>query len=297
MKLKVAILGTGNIGTDLLVKVLRSPLLQCRMFAGRNLASPGMTKASHLNVPVSAKGLESILALRGEVSLVFDATSAEDHLRHAPLFEKAGIVAVDLTPAKVGQMCVPAVNLERCLELPNVNMITCGGQASIPLAHAIAEANEDVAYIETVSSIASRSAGPATRINLDEYLGTTEMGLSLFAECPHTKAILNLNPAQPCVHMQTTVMAKVRRPNLERTRECVAKMVATIRGYVPGYQVVVDPIWENGRLITMVRVDGLGDYLPRYAGNLDIINCAAVAFAEAYANRRFSVATCKSLSP
>jgi acetaldehyde dehydrogenase (acetylating) len=297
MKLKVAILGTGNIGTDLLIKVLRSPLLQCRIFAGRNLASPGMTKASHLNVPVSAKGLESILALRGEVSLVFDATSAEDHLRHAPLFEKAGIVAVDLTPAKVGQMCVPAVNLERCLELPNVNMITCGGQASIPLAHAIAEANEDVAYIETVSSIASRSAGPATRINLDEYLGTTEMGLSLFAECPHTKAILNLNPAQPCVHMQTTVMAKVRRPNLERTRECVAKMVTTIRGYVPGYQVVVDPIWENGRLITMVRVDGLGDYLPRYAGNLDIINCAAVAFAEAYANRRFSIATCKSISP
>lgn len=287
-KLPIVILGTGNIGTDLLLKVMRSPVLECRLFAGRNLASPGMTKASMLNVPVSAKGLESILDLKNEISLVFDATSAEDHLRHAPLFEKAGIVAVDLTPAKVGQMCVPAVNLDQCLHLTNVNMITCGGQASIPLAHAISEANEGVEYIETVSSIASRSAGPATRINLDEYLYTTEKGLSLFGRCSHTKAILNLNPAQPCVHMQTTVMAKIAQPNLERTREKVAEMVALIKNYVPGYQLILEPIVESGRLITMVRVDGVGDYLPKYAGNLDIINCAAIAFAEAYARRRSS---------
>ena len=265
---------------------MRSPVLECRLFAGRNLASPGMTKASMFNVPVSAKGVESILDLKNEISLVFDATSAEDHIKHAPLFEKAGIVAVDLTPAKIGQMCVPAVNLEECLNLPNVNMITCGGQASIPLAYAISQVNEGVEYIETVSSIASRSAGPATRINLDEYLDTTETGLSVFARCAHTKAILNLNPAQPCVHMQTTVMAKISRPNLEKTRKRVVEMVGLIKQYVPGYQLILEPIVESGRLVTMVRVDGLGDYLPKYAGNLDIINCAAVAFAEAYARRR-----------
>ena len=284
-KLAVAILGTGNIGTDLLLKILRSPVLECRLFSGRNLASPGMTKASMLNVPVSAKGLESILDLKNEISLVFDATSAEDHIKHAPLFEKAGILAVDLTPAKVGKMCVPAVNLEQCLNLPNVNMVTCGGQASIPLAYAISQANDQVHYIETVSSIASRSAGPATRINLDEYLYTTENGLASFAACQHTKAILNLNPAQPCVHMQTTVMAKITEPNLARTQKKVSEMVALIKKYVPGYHLLIDPVVESGRLITMVRVDGLGEYLPKYAGNLDIINCAAIAFAEAYARR------------
>ena len=284
-KTRVAILGTGNIGTDLLLKILRSPVLECRLFSGRNLASLGMTKASMLNVPVSAKGLESILDLKNEISLVFDATSAEDHIKHAPLFEKAGIVAVDLTPAKVGKMCVPAVNLEECLNLPNVNMVTCGGQASIPLAYAISQANDQVHYIETVSSIASRSAGPATRINLDEYLYTTENGLASFAACQHTKAILNLNPAQPCVHMQTTVMAKITEPNIDRTQKKVSEMVALIKKYVPGYHLLIDPVVESGRLITMVRVDGLGDYLPKYAGNLDIINCAAIAFAEAYARR------------
>lgn len=282
-KLPVAILGTGNIGTDLLLKVLRSPILECRLFAGRNLSSPGMTKASLLNVPVSAKGIDSIRALQGQVELVFDATSAEDHLKHAPLFEKMGVVAVDLTPAKVGRMCVPAVNLDECLDQPNVNMITCGGQASIPLAWAVAQANTGVEYIETVSSIASRSAGPATRINLDEYLLTTETGLQTFAGCPRTKAILNLNPAQPCIHMQTTVMAKIKTPDLVRTREKVEAMVAVIRKYVPGYQLILPPMLEGGRLVMMVRVDGLGDYLPRYAGNLDIINCAAIAFAEARA--------------
>lgn len=284
-KLPVAILGTGNIGTDLLIKVLRSPDLKCVLFAGRNLASPGMTKASLLGVPVSAKGLQGILDLKDEIALVFDATSAEDHYKHAPIFEKLGIKAVDLTPAKVGRMCVPAVNLEECLDLPNVNMITCGGQASIPLAYAISRANPQVEYIETISSIASRSAGPATRINLDEYLDTTENGLQFFSSCARTKAILNLNPAQPCVHMQTTVMAKISNPDLQGTRERVAEMVEMIKQYVPGYQLLLDPVVESGRLVTMVRVDGLGDYLPKFAGNLDIINCAAIAYAEACANR------------
>jgi acetaldehyde dehydrogenase len=268
------------------VKALRSPVLECRLFAGRNLTSPGMTKASLLGVPVSAKGFQGIIDQKDAISLVFDATSALDHLKHAPVLKELGIVAVDLTPAKVGRMCVPAVNLDECLGEPNVNMITCGGQASIPLAHAIRSANSGVEYLEAVSSIASRSAGPATRINLDEYLQTTEHGLQFFGACPRTKAILNLNPAQPCVHMQTTVMAKIAQPDLARTRAAVTDMAARIKAYVPGYQLILEPILENGRLVTMVRVDGLGDYLPRYAGNLDIINCAAIAFAEAYARRR-----------
>ncbi|HTL67917.1 MAG TPA: acetaldehyde dehydrogenase (acetylating) [Lacunisphaera sp.] len=285
-KLNVAILGTGNIGTDLLIKVLRSEWLNCRLFAGRNLSSPGMTKGSLLNVPVSARGIDGILDLKGDVALVFDATSAEDHVRHAPRLRAAGLIAVDLTPAKVGRLCVPAVNLADCIDEPNVNMVTCGGQASIPLAQAITRVNPGITYLESVSSIASRSAGAATRINLDEYLMTTEHGLHEFTGCPRTKAILNLNPAQPCVHMQTTVMARIASPDLARTRAAVAAMVEAIRRYVPGYQLILEPMTENGRLVAMVRVEGLGDYLPRYAGNLDIINCAAIAFAEAVARRR-----------
>ena len=287
-KLPVAILGTGNIGTDLLIKVLRSPFLECRLFAGRNLASPGMSKANTLNIPVSAKGVESIMERKQEISLVFDATNAEDHIKHAPMFEKAGMIAVDLTPAKVGKMCVPAVNLEECLQLPNVNMVTCGGQAAIPLAYAISQANPGIEYMETVSSISSRSAGAATRINLDEYLYTTETGLGFFSKCGRTKAILNLNPAQPCVHMQTTVMAKIASPNIDKTRLLVSEMVTLIRQYVPGYHLILPPVMESGRLVTIVRVDGLGDYLPKYAGNLDIINCAAIAFAEACSRSRSS---------
>lgn len=284
-KLPVAILGTGNIGTDLLIKVMRSETLECVLFAGRNLSSPGMTKASLLGVSVSAKGLKGIVDMADEISLIFDATSAADHMEHAAVFKKLGIRAVDLTPAKVGRMCVPAVNLDECLDLPNVNMITCGGQASIPLACAIATANPQVEYIETISTIASRSAGPATRINLDEYLLTTENGLSAFSNCKRTKAILNLNPAQPCVHMQTTVMAKVENPDIEATRERVSEMAERIRHYVPGYRLIIEPVVESGRIVTMVGVDGLGDHLPKFAGNLDIINCAAIAYAEACANR------------
>jgi acetaldehyde dehydrogenase (acetylating) len=284
-KLPVAILGTGNIGTDLLVKVMRSEVLECVLFAGRNLSSPGMTKANLLGVPVSAKGLRGITDASSDISLVFDATSATDHMEHAKIFADLGIRAVDLTPAKVGRMCVPAVNLEECLDVPNVNMITCGGQASIPLACAIAAANTEVQYMETTSSIASRSAGPATRINLDEYLITTEIGLGVFSSCKQTKAILNLNPAEPCVHMQTTVMAKIVNPDLEATQTKVIEMVNQIKAYVPGYRLIMEPIIENGRLVTIVGVDGLGDHLPKYAGNLDIINCAAIAYAEAYAER------------
>jgi len=282
-KLKVAIIGSGNIGTDLLIKVLRSPLLECKAFIGRNLSSAGMVKASSLGVTVSAEGIDYILKNPDCCDLVFDATSAKSHLEHAPILKKLNKLAIDLTPAKIGLMSVPSVNLTDSLAESNINMITCGGQASIPVAYAIGQTQTDVEYIEVVSSIASRSAGPATRQNLDEYIKTTEDGLKEFSGAKRTKAILNLNPAEPCVDMQATIFAKVKNPDIPKLSEVLLGLVAKIREYVPGYEIILGPIVENDRIVVMARVRGLGDYLPAYAGNLDIINCAAIAMAEEYA--------------
>ena len=286
VKLKVAILGSGNIGTDLLIKVLRSPHLEASIFIGRNLASPGMIKAHSLGVPISDQSIDAIIQDPDCCDLVFDATSASDAKRHWEILERLGKVVIDLTPAKVGEMCVPAVNLSAALEHPNLNMVTCGGQASIPIAHLIGQTQRDVEYVETVSSIASRSAGPATRINIDEYVETTERAIQAFSGARSAKAILILNPAQPCIDMQTTVFATVGSPDIGRLRAAVDVMVRDIQKYVPGYQMVVEPTLEDGRIIVTVKVQGLGDYLPRYAGNLDIINCAAIAAAEEFAQGR-----------
>lgn len=282
-KLRVAILGSGNIGSDLLSKVMRSELLECTLFIGRNMSSKGMVRAAKLGVPVSDQSIDAIVQNPDVCDLVFDATSALSHVRHAAILAEIEMAVIDLTPSNLGRMCVPAVNLEECLAEPNVNMVTCGGQASIPLAHVIGAVCEDVRYIEVVSQIASRSAGPATRVNIDEYIGTTERGIRQFADVPHTKAILNLNPANPPVNMQVTVLALVGEPNLEELTPAVEAMVERIRAYVPGYGLIVPPTIENGRLVMMVGVRGRGDYLPAYAGNLDIINCAAVAVAEGHA--------------
>lgn len=285
-KLKVAVLGSGLIGTDLLVKILRSKFLECSVFIGRNLQSQGMAKAASLGVRVSDLSIGEIIKNPDCCELVFDATSAQSHKAHAPVLEKLGKIAIDLTPAGVGHMCVPAVNLDECVNYKNVNMITCGGQASIPLAYVIGQVYPNIEYIEVVSTIASRSAGPATRINLDEYVETTEKGLKFFSRAQKTKAILILNPAQPCINMQTTVIAKMANPDLEKIKSGIEKMVKKIQDYVPGYQLVVPPTVENNRVIIMIRAQGLGDYLPCYSGNLDIINCAAIATAEKYARAK-----------
>ena len=282
-KLKVAIIGSGNIGTDLLIKVLRSPYLECGAFIGRNLSSSGMVKALSLGVTVSAEGIDYIVKNPGCCDLVFDATSAKSHHDHAPTLKKLNKRVIDLTPAKIGLMSVPSVNLADSLVESNVNMVTCGGQASIPVAYAIGQTQTEVDYIEVVSSIASRSAGPATRQNLDEYIKTTEDGLKEFSGAKRTKAILNLNPAEPCVDMQTTIFAKVKDPDIAKLTEVLSGLVEKIQEYVPGYEIILGPIVENDRIVVMARVRGLGDYLPAYAGNLDIINCAAVAMAEEYA--------------
>jgi acetaldehyde dehydrogenase (acetylating) len=283
-KLKVAIIGSGNIGTDLLIKVMRSPYLECGVFISRNLSSAGMLKALSFGIPVSAEGIDYIVNNPDCCDLVFDATSAKSHLEHAPILRKLNKHVIDLTPAKIGLMSVPSVNLAESLTEFNVNMVTCGGQASIPVAYAIGQTQTDVEYIEVVSSIASRSAGPATRQNIDEYIKTTEDGLREFSGAARTKAILNLNPAEPCVDMQTTIFAKVKNPDIPKLSEVLLRQVENIRKYVPGYEIILGPILENGRIVVMARVRGRGDYLPAYAGNLDIINCAAITLAEGYAS-------------
>jgi acetaldehyde dehydrogenase (acetylating) len=282
-KLKVAILGSGNIGTDLLIKIQRSEYLECTLFIGRNLSSPGMTKAISLGIRVSDQSINAIMADPDCCDLVFDATSAKDAQYHWDILKQLGKIVVDMTPAKLGGLCIPAVNLTDSIEQQNVNMVTCGGQASIPIAYLIGKIHPEVEYIEVVSSIASRSAGPGTRLNLDEYIETTEEGIKLFSGAKKAKAILNLNPANPCIDMQTTIFAKVKNPNIEALTAEVTNMVKKINEYVPGYQLLVSPLYENNRIVVMVKAQGLGDYLPKYAGNLDIINCAAIAVAEEYA--------------
>jgi acetaldehyde dehydrogenase (acetylating) len=291
-KMRVAILGTGNIGTDLLVKVMRSGALECTLFAGRNLQSDGMRKASQLGAPISDRGLAAVTEQADSIDIVFDATSAAAHTQHWPVLATLGMTVIDMTPAKAGEFCVPAINTNQILNCGarNINMITCGGQAAVPIANAIAAVQENIDYIEVASSIASLSAGPATRANLDEYIDTTEQSLLRFGRAKQAKAILILNPAHPPIDMQTTIYAKIDNPDIAAIRASVDEMMNRITQYVPGYQLIVPPTVDGGKVMTTVKVLGNGDYLPRYAGNLDIINCAAIGIAEGIA-RKYSERT------
>lgn len=285
-KLKVGIIGSGNIGSDLMMKIIRSDYLECTIFAGRNFNSDGMKHAISLGITVSDLGIKAIVNNPDMCDLVFDCTSAQAHVVHWAILEKLGKMVIDMTPAKLGALCVPAINAEKCVQdelVNNINMISCGAQASIPIATAIAEVTDGIEYIETVSSISSRSAGPATRLNLDEYIDATEKGLQIFTGISNTKAILILNPANPPINMQATVYVKAKNPDLVKIKESVDKMLLVIQKYVPKYELLVPPSFENGRIIVTVKVRGAGDYLPSYAGNLDIINCAAIDVAEKHA--------------
>ncbi|WP_336636198.1 acetaldehyde dehydrogenase (acetylating) [Lysinibacillus fusiformis] len=284
-KIKVAIIGSGKIGTDLLVKTIRSKYLECSLFVGRNINSEGIKKAIDLGVNVSDQSINALIDNPNEFDIVFDATSAEDHKYHASILKEMNKFVIDMTPAKIGTMCIPSVNLNEALSENNVNMVTCGGQASIPIAYAIGKSHSNVDYIEVISSISSKSAGAATRLNLDEYIETTELGLKQFSNAKRTKALLNLNPVEPCIDMQTTIFAKVQNPNIEKLNEELCELITNITRYVPGYNIIVPPMIENEKIVVMVKVKGLGDYLPEYAGNLDIINCAGIAIAEEYAKK------------
>lgn len=282
-KMKVGILGTGNIGMDLLYKLVRSPWLTCSIFAGHNPDSRGMEMAKKMGVPTTFKSIQYIEDHPDCCDLVFDATSAQVHLYHAPILKKLKKYTIDLTPAHVGPFCIPAINLQSAMETDNVNMITCGGQATVPLAHAIAEAQPDVKYIEIAATIASKSAGPGTRANIDEFTQTTSDALAQFSKVEHTKAIIVLNPAEPPITMRNTIYALIDDPDMDLIRDKINRTAERIRRYVPGYNIVLPPTFKNGRLTASVEVVGSGDYLPKYAGNLDIITCAAVNVAEAYA--------------
>lgn len=284
-RMKVAILGSGNIGSDLLSKVLKSSLLECGLFIGRNEKSRGLQRARELGVNVSFAGIQAIINDPDICDLVFDATSAIEHIKHDAILRQIGKQVIDMTPARVGKMVIPAINLEEAFCEKNINMVSCGGQAATPLAYAVAQTHPQVDYLEVVSSISSFSAGPATRSNLDEYISTTENALQFFTGCSRVKTILILNPALPPIEMQTTISAIVPEANLDRLVPVVDKLVSKIQRYVPGYQLLVPPLYEHNRIVMMVKVTGSGDYLPPYAGNLDIINCAAIAAAEAYAKK------------
>jgi len=281
-KLKVGIIGTGNIGADLMIKIGRSQYLECTLFSGRNLSSKGMQKAISMGVPVSDKGIDAIINQPNCCDLVFDATSASSHFIHAPILKSLGKIVIDLTPAKIGLLTIPAVNLQEALINDNLNMITCGGQATIPIAYAIGQIQPNIEYIELVSTIASKSAGPGTRANIDEYIETTEKALRHFSGCENVKVILNMNPANPPIDMNTTIYIKTQFDNMMNIEKAVLEMVEKIKTYVPGYNLAMGPIYNNGILILTIRVQGLGDYLPKYAGNLDIINSAAIAVAEEF---------------
>lgn len=294
-KIRAVVLGSGNIGADLMLKLKRSETLECTALVGRSLSSAGLARAVEEGIAVSPDGINFLQANAADYDIVFDATSAGAHYIHAPILENLGKFCIDLTPARVGPLCVPVVNLDDGLSGMNVNMVTCGGQASAPIAYALGQTQTDIDYVEVVSSIASRSAGPGTRQNLDEYIHTTEAALKSFSGARRSKAILNLNPATPCINMQTTVFAKVANPDIEALQIELDRIVAEVRRYVPGYEVLVGPKVDNGRIVVMVRVIGLGDYLPAYAGNLDIINCAAIAVAEGYAAQRLETAPVSKL--
>jgi acetaldehyde dehydrogenase (acetylating) len=274
--IKAGIIGTGNIGTDLLLKILKTNFIVPVIFAGRRMESDGIRIAIERNVQVTDKGIQYFIDNPKCCDVVYDCTSAADAIIHASIFAEQGIKVIDLTPAKVGPLCVPSINSSIILNEDNVNMITCGGQASMPMLNLISKYCDKLDYIEIVSQIASKSAGMATRINIDSYIHTTEMAIRQFTKCNNCKVILNLNPAEPCVDMQTTMFLKFQNIDFETLVEEIYKKVKELKKYIPYYELVLPPTITDDVLVLSIKVKGSGDYLPEYAGNLDIINCAAI---------------------
>ena len=290
-KLRVAVLGPGNIGIDLMMKLLRSKKLDMVLLAGVDASSHGLKIAAEKGIATSLEGIHGILK-SGDIDIVFDATGAKPHLIHAPLLRDAGIFAIDLTPAAVGPYVVPAVNLAECLRdhsIKNVNMITCGGQATVPIVKAISRVAR-VEYAEIVATISSLSAGPGTRQNIDEFTETTSDALVKIGGAERGKAIIILNPADPPIMMRNTIYAKCDSGRIDEIKASVLQMVRTVQQYVPGYRLKVDPYADGERVVCVIEVEGAGDYLPKYSGNLDIITSAAVAVAERYAQYKLEEA-------
>ncbi|WP_182903317.1 acetaldehyde dehydrogenase (acetylating) [Microbispora sp. H10830] len=292
-KATAAIVGSGNIGTDLMYKLLRSAHIEPRWMIGVDPGSPGLKRAADKGLITSAEGVDWLLAQDERPDIVFEATSAYVHRENAPKYRELGIQAVDLTPAALGPAVVPAVNLGAHLDAPNVSLITCGGQATIPIVHAVSRVAE-VAYAEIVASVASPSAGPGTRANIDEFTKTTARGIETIGGAAKGKAIIILNPAEPPMLMQDTIFCAIP---VDADRDAVAasikEIAAEVASYVPGYRLRTEPQFDDptavsgglARVAVFVEVEGAGDFLPPYSGNLDIMTAAATKVGEGFAQR------------
>lgn len=296
-KAKVAIVGSGNISTDLLYKLLRSEWLEPRWMVGIDPESDGLARAAKLGLETTHEGVDWLLAQPDKPDLVFEATSAYVHRDAAPKYAEAGIWAIDLTPAAVGPAVIPPANLREHLDALNVNMITCGGQATIPIVYAVSRIVE-VPYAEIVASVASVSAGPGTRANIDEFTKTTARGVQTIGGAARGKAIIILNPADPPMIMRDTIFCAIPT---DADREAIAAsihdVVKEVQTYVPGYRLLNEPQFDEPSInsggqalvTTFVEVEGAGDYLPPYAGNLDIMTAAATKVGEEIAKETLVV--------
>ena len=282
-RLAAAIVGSGNIGTDLMYKLLRSDLIEPRWMIGVDHESEGLKRAADLGLESSHEGVDWLLKQDELPDLVFEATSAHVHREYAPRYLEAGIRAVDLTPAAVGPAVIPPVNLDERADEPNVNMITCGGQATIPMVAAVSRVTP-VSYAEVVASVASVSAGPGTRANIDEFTRTTARGVETIGGAEHGKAIIVLNPADPPMIMRDTIFCAVAADaDTDAVIRSAHDMAEAVREYVPGYRLLQEPQIDgpsdatrgNLKVSIFVEVEGAGDFLPPYAGNLDIMTAAA----------------------
>ncbi|WP_322060092.1 acetaldehyde dehydrogenase (acetylating) [Paraburkholderia sp. J63] len=286
-KIRCALIGPGNIGTDLLAKLMRSPVLEPVWMVGIDPDSDGLKRARELGLKTTAEGVDGLVphVLADGVQIAFDATSAYVHAENSRKLNALGVLMIDLTPAAVGPYCVPPVNLKDHIgsgEM-NVNMVTCGGQATIPMVRAISRV-QPVAYGEIVATVSSRSVGPGTRKNIDEFTRTTAAAVARVGGAKEGKAIIVINPAEPPLIMRDTVHCLTEdTPDEARIVESVHAMIADVQRYVPGYRLVNGPVFDGKRVSVYLEVEGLGDYLPKYAGNLDIMTAAAARTAEMFA--------------
>jgi acetaldehyde/propanal dehydrogenase len=286
-KIKCAVIGPGNIGTDLLAKLQRSAVLEPVWMVGIDPASDGLTRAREMGIKTTAEGVDGLLphVVEDGVQIAFDATSAYVHADNSRKLNALGVLMIDLTPAAIGPFCIPPVNLKELVGKSemNVNMVTCGGQATIPMVAAVSRV-QPVAYGEIIATVASRSAGPGTRKNIDEFTRTTAGAIRDVGGAKESKAIIVLNPAEPPIIMRDTVHCMTESaPDEERITASIHAMIADVQKYVPGYKLVNGPVFDGKRVSVFLEVEGLGDYLPKYAGNLDIMTAAAARTAEMFA--------------
>jgi acetaldehyde/propanal dehydrogenase len=284
-RVRAAIIGSGNIGTDLFYKARRSEWIEPAWLIGIEPDSEGLRRAAALGANTTAAGIDGLLPhiARDQVRIAFDATSAHAHAEHARKLAAAGVTVIDLTPAAIGPYCVPPVNLKQHLKEKNVNMVSCGGQATIPMVAAVGRV-QPVAYAEVVATVASRSIGPGTRQNIDEFTRTTARAVERIGGARRGKAIVIINPADPPLIMRNTIHCLTEgAPDRAAISASVEQMLHEVQRYVPGYQLKNGPVFDDKRVTLYLEVEGLGDYLPRYAGNLDIMTSAALRTGELFA--------------